>query len=408
MDIRGRNWSIFKETNALKGFSTIAKSLLPKDSKTSDSIWIDAARAVFAELSKLYANESISMSEFADKILRTDLKTLVKLLKDTPASKIINDEIEKAALSVLMVLATYLRPLRLYRSARDCFSITDWVNDTSQSNFLFISSRADVKEDLNPIITTQVDIAVTALRSLKEESNTPKVWFILDELSYFNHSIPSLPDGLAMARSFGGCFVLGTQDMNQLTEIYSGEIAKSISNNCKTKIYMNIEGKEAARWCSEALGEGEIEEWHEGLSYGAHEMRDGIQVNQNRIIRPLVLASELMMLKAGEGFIKFSGFEPIQFRFADSYLKKIAAGFIENTGLLKVFNKELACAQKRRKEIEDQVDIIETNSISEKTKNKNKSKTKTKINKNPQTSTEEGISIVEQKIEKSTLEVELV
>jgi type IV secretory pathway TraG/TraD family ATPase VirD4 len=196
--------------------------------------------------------------------------------------------------------------------------------------------------------------------------------------------------------------------MNQLTEIYSGEIAKSISNNCKTKIYMNIEGKEAARWCSEALGEGEIEEWHEGLSYGAHEMRDGIQVNQNRIIRPLVLASELMMLKAGEGFIKFSGFEPIQFRFADSYLKKIAAGFIENTGLLKVFNKELACAQKRRKEIEDQVDIIETNSISEKTKNKNKSKTKAKINKNPQTSTEEGISIVEQKIEKSTLEVELV
>lgn len=351
LDSRGRNWSIFNETNPLKGFSTIAKSLLPKESK-SDPIWIDAARGVFAELANLYVSENLSMAAFADIILKSDIERLSKLLQKTGASKIINPDIEKAALSVLMVLSTYLRPLKLYQSSENIFSITDWVNDPSQNNFLFISSRADVKEDINPLITTQVDIAVNALRSLKEQSNIPKIWFILDEIPYFDQSIPSLKDGLAMARSYGGCFVLGTQDMSSLSKIYSEDTAKSIANNCKTKIYMNIAGKEAAQYCSGSLGEGEIEEWHEGLSYGAHEMRDGIQVNRNKVIRPVVLPSELMMLKTGEGFINFAGFKPAKFKFDDCSFKRTSPAYVENKDLLELFTKELEIGEKRRKEIE--------------------------------------------------------
>ncbi len=139
-----------------------------------------------------------------------------------------------------------------------------------------------------------------------------------------------------MARSYGGCFVLGTQDMSSLSKIYSEDTARSIANNCKTKIYMNIAGKEAAQYCSGSLGEGEIEEWHEGLSYGAHEMRDGIQVNRNKIIKPVVLPSELMMLKTGEGFINFAGFQPAKFKFDDCVFKKIQPGYIENAALLQI------------------------------------------------------------------------
>lgn len=351
LDKRGKNWSVFKETNPLKGFATIAKSLLPKESK-SDPIWIDAARGVFAELANLYVSENLSMAEFADKLLKTDLITLNKLLDKTGAARIVNPDIEKAALSVLMVLSTYLKSLKLYQSSKDIFSITDWINDKSQNNFLFISSKADVKEDINPLITTQVDIAVNALRSLKEQSNIPKIWFILDEIPYFDQSIPSLKDGLAMARSYGGCFVLGTQDMSSLSKIYSEETARSIANNCKTKIYMNIAGKETAHWCSQSLGEGEIEEWHEGLSYGAHEMRDGIQVNRNKIIRPVVLPSELMMLKTGEGFIQFAGFKPAKFKFSDQSFQKISSAYDENKELLELFTKELEIGEKRRKDIE--------------------------------------------------------
>ncbi|WP_162298363.1 type IV secretion system DNA-binding domain-containing protein [Candidatus Aquarickettsia rohweri] len=74
---------------------------------------------------------------------------------------------------------------------------------------MFLASKAEAKRDLNPLITAQMDIAINAMRSLSEGSNKPKIWFIIDELGYFDNPIPNLIDGLTTARSYGGCFVLG-------------------------------------------------------------------------------------------------------------------------------------------------------------------------------------------------------
>lgn len=140
--------------------------------------------------------------------------------------------------------------------------------------------------------------------------------------------------------------------MSSLSKIYSENTARSIANNCRTKIYMNIAGKETAEYCSSSLGEGEIEEWHEAISYGAHEMRDGISVNRNKIIRRSVLPSEFTLLKTGEGFISFSGFKPAKFKFSDCNFKKINPGYIENTQLMNVFKQELAAGEEHLRTIE--------------------------------------------------------
>ncbi|NRA73722.1 MAG: type IV secretion system DNA-binding domain-containing protein [Rickettsiales bacterium] len=357
MDERGANWNIWKETDPLKGFLTIAKGLLPKDSKL-DPVWNQAARLVFAEMAKMYWNAGLSLSEFADVILKTDIKTLEKLLANSPANKTINTGLEKAALSVLMVLSNDLTPMKLYRSNKDCFSITEWVQDASKGGFLFISSLADAKADLNPIISAQVSIAVNAIRSLREDSNTPKVWFILDELSDFSDPISGLQDGLTMARSSGGCFVLGTQDMSSLDKIYSHQSVKTIANNCKTKLFLSVDS-DAAEWCSRTLGEGEVEEWHEGLQYGANTIRDGVSVNRSKTMRRAVLAGEFTNLKTGEGYIKMSGFNPAHFKSGRfSWFANIAKPFVENKALVEVLTKEIKESQKRRRAIENKLNLL--------------------------------------------------
>ena len=355
LDMRGRNWSIFSETTPIKGFNTIARSLLPKESR-SDPIWIDAARAVVAEMANLYVNANLSMSEFADKILKLELSILVELLKKTGASKIINQDIEKAALSVLMTLTTYLRPFKLYRNKDNLFSITDWVNNCFENNFLFISSKADLKEDLNPLISTQVSIASLAIRSSREESMTPKIWFILDELPYFEQPIAGLMDSLATARSVGGCFILGSQDMSSLSKIYGRENSHSIANNCRTKIYMNIGGFETAEWCSSSIGEGEIEEWTESISYGnGINNKNTIQANRQKSIVRTVTPSELMMIKTGSGFISLSGYEPAKFKFKSSSFTQKAEPYVENVALYEQFKFDIKEAENRRKQIEDKL-----------------------------------------------------
>ncbi|MBA8667852.1 type IV secretion system DNA-binding domain-containing protein [Holosporaceae bacterium 'Namur'] len=46
----------------------------------------------------------------------------------------------------------------------------------------------------------------------------------------------------------------------------------------------------------------EVEEVREGLSYGAHEMRDGVNVNKQKITQHLVLPTELIRLNSKEGY----------------------------------------------------------------------------------------------------------
>lgn len=52
------------------------------------------------------------------------------------------------------------------------------------------------------------------------------MWFILDEAPSLQR-IPELAETLAEARKFGGCFVLGMQNMAQLVHVYGRELAKA-------------------------------------------------------------------------------------------------------------------------------------------------------------------------------------
>lgn len=354
-DRRSRNWSIFNETDALFGFSTIAKALIPTDTK--DPTWTEAARIVFTEVANSYASANLSMGEFVDKLLKTDLQNLCLLLKKTYAEKIINKNIEKAALSVMMVLSTYIRPLKLYTSNKDCFSIRNWILNESNNerSFLFLSSQAEAKRDINPIINVQVDIAINSMRSMKNESSTPKLWFILDELSYFDSPIPNLVDGLTIGRSYGGCFVLGIQDITTLSRIYSKEQSETITNNCRTKLFMNVEGSCTSKWCSNNIGNGEVEEWSESFSYGAHQMRDGKNATRRKIIRSAVMDGEFHRLLPGEGYMKLSGYNPFRFETYPKRIPNVSDAHQTNESLLNVLLEERSKQEKYREELESKL-----------------------------------------------------
>lgn len=356
LDKRGTNWSFFKETDALNGFATIARTIINDNSR--DQFWANSARQIFCELAKSYLGEDISMSAFVDEILGKDIVSLEKLLAKTPAGHLANQKAERTVACVLMMLAVHLAPLKLYSKTNEesqIFSIADWVNDDNKNNFLFISTSAEAKESLSPLIQIQVDIAINALRSSKRGANEPSrrpIWFILDELPYFDKSLPNLKDGLTTSRSYGGAFVLGTQDMSSLNKIYGIELARVIANNCRNKLIMNVDDSYTAQWCSDILGEGEVEEWSEGLSYGAHAARDGVSAHKHKIIKRAVLPAELSRLKTGQGYIKLPSFQPALISFKNCQLPKIVEGFVEDSEIKALFAAEVIRSREKRKELE--------------------------------------------------------
>jgi type IV secretory pathway TraG/TraD family ATPase VirD4 len=133
------------------------------------------------------------------------------------------------------------------------------------------------------------------------QTRTRKIWVILDELPSL-HALPSLEQGLAETRQFGGCFVLSIQSISQLRSKYNTNSAQTISSLCNTKVFLRAGDSDSAKWYSDNIGIIEVEEMREGLSYGAHEMRDGINVNRQKIMKHLVLPTELINLKDREGY----------------------------------------------------------------------------------------------------------
>jgi hypothetical protein len=92
-----------------------------------------------------------------------------------------------------------------------------------------------------------ISIATDALMGLSH-SQERRLWIVIDELPAIK-KLPKLQMMLAEIRKYGGCAILGTQDMCQLDEIYGQNIVKSIANLCSTKVVFRIEGAKLLSAC---------------------------------------------------------------------------------------------------------------------------------------------------------------
>lgn len=306
-DKRGENWNLLNEIDHSGMIKTIAESFIPArgDRAGENKIWDDAARLAFSEIAKKVIKENgiCSNLELVDTILQKDPEDLAEYVKNTDAQGIINMDSKKTAMSVIFVLATQFNSLRLTNGDKDdSFSIRKWLREEDRNSTLFITNQSKFDIELAPLQTAWFEIAINGILSGKQ-NNKQKTWIIMDELATI-HKIPSLQRGLAAGRSYGSCFVLGIQNISQLRDIYGMHSASNISSECNTRCIFKANDPETAKWVSDNLGQEEIIENRRSLSYGASEVRDGVNVSNHNKIRTLVLPSEIQNMDRLELYIK--------------------------------------------------------------------------------------------------------
>lgn len=309
-DKRSHTWNIFKEVKQEANFDTIAASLMPLEKGNYDPFWIKAARTIFAEVcSSLHRKGGVSNKELVNTLLKKDLTQAARLVKGTAAQAIIDPQSPKTALSVMSILSTYLKCMKFLRDDGENFSIKDWVMDDNREGYIFIPSNGDLHASLTPLISCWIEIAINNILSLSR-SRQRKIWIILDELPSL-HNLPSLEQGLSETRQYGGCFVLSLQAISQLRDRYGFNGAQTISSLCNNKVFLRAGDHDSAKWYADNIGSIEIEEFREGLSYGAHEVRDGVSINKQKVTRQLVMPSELLKLASKEGYFCMAGGYPV-------------------------------------------------------------------------------------------------
>jgi type IV conjugative transfer system coupling protein TraD len=310
MDKRGQSWDLWSECRDAADFDSLAAAQIPMPPSNQDPFWVNASRTIFSAAAFEMRNDpDRSVIKLLSCLLTADLGLLQHYLKGTEAESLMSDKIEKTAVSVKAVLATYLKSLKYVKEGNHPFSIRRWIQEEHPKQWLFITSLGDRHETLKPLISTWLDIAVNSLLSL-EPSETRRIWFILDELPTLQ-PLPYLTHSLSESRKFGGCMVIGIQNYAQLAKYYGHDGACEISALLNTRFMFRQPDPEMATWAAKNFGETFVDEVQEGQSYGANSMRDGVSINHVQTRKQVVSYSEIMSLANLCAYVRLPGNFPI-------------------------------------------------------------------------------------------------
>lgn len=181
------------------------------------------------------------------------------------------------------------------------FSVRQFIRNTDNKNWLFITYRDDQMSLLRQFVATVADLALLEALSLPED-NQRRLFFFLDEIDSLGR-IGQLKDGLIKLRKFGGACVLAVQTLAQLRSVYGPDISRALIGNTATKVILRPGDAETAKAMEAEIGEHEIERQMTSTARASGSAMAGLKINSQssttttqstQIVRQsAVMASEL-------------------------------------------------------------------------------------------------------------------
>lgn len=300
-----KNWLPWNDCHEDYDFDALASSFIDGEG-FSDKYWEEAAQKVLSVALQKH-NKTKDLKSLFNLICSASMKDFCEYFEGTSAGGLVSKEAEKGTASVRATLINKIEKLKYLKEGGD-FSIKNWMN--GGSGWLFITALPNQRDTLRPLVSAWIDIAIKGLMERLPEANNNKIWFILDELPALQ-KIPSLKRGLAEGRKYGGCFVAGIQNIFQIEEIYGHSSGLSLLDMFNSRFFFKVGDNRTAEYASKSLGEKQMAETKESLSYGADSMRDGVNINTQKHIEPLVMATEILNLPTRTCFVRLCGEYPI-------------------------------------------------------------------------------------------------
>lgn len=308
-DSRSSPWTPWAECENACDYASLAESFIPQSYSESENYWRVAARSLFCSVLDKFENTK-KTSEITKWLLYESLPNLCRLVQGTKAASHLDPNSEKAASSVRSVASTFLESLECLKDSDTPISIKGWLKKPpSEGSWLFLNCLPSQRSTMLPLLSAWISSAIRGLITLPADLNR-RIWFIIDELPSLQ-KIKDLELLLAEGRKYGGCCVLSLQSPAQIENIYGREVTQMIIGNTATKVVFSEQDPEVAARISKAFGEKETQECKEGISYGAHESRDSVNLSTHTIRTPAISATQIHSLKKNTALIKLPGDYPI-------------------------------------------------------------------------------------------------
>jgi type IV conjugative transfer system coupling protein TraD len=328
-DTRCPSWSLFEDCTTEAEFTAASQALIPHDGGGGDPFWITAARMLFIQMClKLQEHGLTTNKALADNLIKTDLKRVNKILRNTAAEPLTSPSAARMAESIRSVYAANAQALNSLPDDGEFFSIREWVREENKpGSILFVSARYVDLPLYKTLLTLFLDIAVNTLMTLPRTGSL-RTWFMFDEVGAL-HRLPAIENGLQTARGYGGALVLGLHSFARLQAVYGREGAENIASLAGSKMILKTADRKTAEICAEFIGHREVRQMDEAYSYGYNNLRDAATLTPKKEIAPLVIPDDITNLPSLHGFIKFpDGFPAARVEIKWRDYKQVAQGFI--------------------------------------------------------------------------------
>jgi len=329
LDARCPRWSIFDECSNPAEFMAASEALIPSDGGGEGQFWVQGARMLFTNMCNSLVEHDMATNEhLASKLMTADVETVYQFVKDTPAAAMSSPDSPKLADSVRAVFNANAQALLYLPKEGPQFSIRNWVREGKRDGaILFISSRYVDLPVCRQLLTLWLNSAVNTLMA-DETTRELKMWFLIDELGAL-HRMPALEAGMRTARNFGGAFVTGVHTQAKLREVYGPDSAHELSSLAKTKLMLGNPDPDTAKWCSEVIGNGEVQDMNMGFSFGFSNSRDSVNLSPEQREVRIVMPEMISDLDPLDGYICLPGsLPPAPIHLTYKVRARIAAGYI--------------------------------------------------------------------------------
>lgn len=313
-DRRSAYWTPWGDIRGEGSIDAITSAMTSSASTGSggSSAFFDTTSAILlkALLQKLELEGKTKNQILFDKISNATNAEMEEYLEGTCGKILASPVGKETTMSIRSTLLAKLESLsKLHDRDQKPFSISDFM-ESQDDRCLFLSiPRAEHKEALQHLVATWINVAVLSLMNQPEDLKR-RVWFLIDELPSLG-KIPSLTDAVTRIRKYGGSVVATIQNVSQLDKVYGHYDRETLMGNFNTKAIFRATNTSTAEYFSKILGQREHRIYQENISYGAHQMRDGVSLSETDKIEQIVLPSEIMNLKDLECYIKLPGNYPV-------------------------------------------------------------------------------------------------
>ncbi len=303
-DSRAVKWDFFHEDVNPR---FIAAAFIEIRSSTSDPFWSGAGQGLLEALIRTNSNIGAIWRD----LLSPPERIKQKLIMAEEMAGVSMGE-GKTAASVLAVATKelYWLPELNSHCAGDApfFSLYEWVNSKT-TEWVFVVARDDDWEATMPLIRTWFEIVTLAVFGRNPRHENIPVDMVVDEVESVGH-LPMVSKVLGRARKYKGRFILGAQNIPQLTEIYGDNIAKSMLAGLQNKMIYRCSEVSLALEMTKILGAPEVEVIESGssLPQSGRDQRDNI--SRRRMSRSNVLPDQLALMPDLTCYLKMSGLPP--------------------------------------------------------------------------------------------------